>query len=122
MIGYVTIGTNDLDAAIPFFDALLAEFDATRAYTLPTMAAWSFGAKRPLLMVTQPYDKAAASHGNGAMVALMAHDAEHVDRVHALALSLGAVDEGAPGPRGKAFHAGYFRDLDGNKFNAFVHG
>ena len=28
-------------------------------------------------------------------------------------------DEGAPGPRGDQFYAGYFRDLDGNKLNAF---
>jgi predicted lactoylglutathione lyase len=61
-----------------------------------------------------------ATVGNGVMVAIgVAHRSE-VDRVHALALELGAGDEGAPGPRGDAgFYAGYFRDLDGNKLNVF---
>lgn len=122
MIGYITIGSNDLTAANMFFDALLAEFDATRAYSLDTMTAWSFGPKRPMLMVTTPFDARPASIGNGTMIALMARDRAHVDRIHALAMSLGATDEGAPGPRGGSFYGAYFRDLDGNKFNAFVSG
>jgi predicted lactoylglutathione lyase len=56
------------------------------------------------------------------MVALQATDQAQVDRIYHLALSLGAKDEGAPGPRGEGFYAGYFRDLDGNKLNAFVAG
>jgi predicted lactoylglutathione lyase len=56
------------------------------------------------------------------MVAIEAKDKAQVDRLHRLALSLGGKDEGAPGPRGERFYAGYFRDLDGNKLNAFVMG
>ena len=54
------------------------------------------------------------------MVALEAKDIGHVDRLYALALSIGGTDEGAPGVRGGGFYAGYFRDPDGNKLNAFV--
>ncbi len=46
-----------------------------------------------------------------------------MDRLHALALAHGGTDEGAPGPRGDGgFYAGYFRDPDGNKLNAFTMG
>jgi predicted lactoylglutathione lyase len=56
------------------------------------------------------------------MVALEAKDKAQVDRLHKLALSLGGADEGAPGQRSDGFYAGYFRDPDGNKLNAFVMG
>ena len=73
-----------------------------------------------MLMVMKPFDGKPATVGNGSMVALSADSAEQVAEIHAKALALGGTDEGAPGPRGEgAFHCGYFRDLDGNKFNAF---
>jgi predicted lactoylglutathione lyase len=53
------------------------------------------------------------------MVALLVKSPEQVDALHAKALELGGSDEGAPGARGGGFYAGYFRDLDGNKLNAF---
>jgi predicted lactoylglutathione lyase len=56
------------------------------------------------------------------MVALAMDSRAKVDAFHAKALSLGAKDEGAPGPRSDTFYAGYFRDLDGNKLNAFFMG
>ena len=56
------------------------------------------------------------------MVALAAKDKAQVDRIYNLAMSMGATDEGKPGPRGDTFYAGYFRDPDGNKLNAFVMG
>ena len=74
------------------------------------------------LAVTRPYDGNAATVGNGVMVALRAPSKETVDALHAKALELGGQDEGAPGPRGDGFYAGYFRDLDGNKLNAFFLG
>ena len=54
------------------------------------------------------------------MVALDAGTSEKVDAIYKKAISLGAKDEGKPGPRGDSgFYAAYFRDLDGNKLNAF---
>ena len=81
------------------------------------MVGYSFGPNKPLIIVTCPFDGKAASYGNGTMIALAAKDRTQVDTIHALALELGAADEGAPGNRGKHFYAGYFRDPDGNKFN-----
>jgi predicted lactoylglutathione lyase len=68
--------------------------------------------------LTKPFDGKPATVGNGVMVALAARDKAQVDRLHALALSLGGTCEGPPGPRGEGFYAAYFRDLDGNKFCA----
>ena len=54
------------------------------------------------------------------MVALEAKDEAQVQRLYDIALANGGSDEGAPGDRGGGFYAGYFRDPDGNKLNAFV--
>ena len=63
-----------------------------------------------------------ATVGNGMMVALAASSKEQVDAIYKKALELGGTDEGKPGPRGGNFYAAYFRDLDGNKLNAFFMG
>ena len=109
MIGYVTLGTNDFAAAVGFYDALLAELGAGRIMENDSFVAWA----------VNPYDGNPATVGNGIMVALAVDSPEKVAAVHAKALELGGTDEGAPGARGGGFYAGYFRDLDGNKLNAF---
>lgn len=119
MIGYVTLGTENLARAAAFYDAIAAELGAARMMESDKFIAWgqpgSVG-----IGVGKPFDGKAASTGNGVMVALQAKDRAQVDRLHALALSNGGSDEGAPGPRGETFYAAYFRDPDGNKLNAFV--
>ena len=122
MIGYVTLGTNDLKRAAAFYDALLAEIGAKRMMENDEFVAWSVKPDLPGLGVTKPFDKKPATVGNGVMVALEASNAAQVDALHRRALQLGAADEGAPGPRGEGFYAGYFRDLDGNKLNFFCFG
>ncbi|KAB2858285.1 MAG: VOC family protein, partial [Sphingopyxis terrae] len=72
--------------------------------------------------LTKPFDGNVATVGNGVMVALEASDTDQVQRLYDIALAHGGSDEGAPGPRGEGFYAGYFRDPDGNKLNAFVMG
>ena len=119
MIGYVTLGTNDLESAVAFYDELLREIGAGRFMEEETFVAWAVAPDQPALSVTKPYDGNAATVGNGVMVALAVGTPEQVDALHARAMELGGVDEGAPGPRGGGFYAGYFRDLDGNKLNVF---
>ena len=122
MIGYVTLGTNDIARAARFYDALLAEFGAKRMMEMETFIAWGAGPGTPMVSVIKPYDKKPATVGNGVMVALAAASKAQVDAIHRRALELGGKDEGAPGPRGDGFYAAYFRDLDGNKLNAFFIG
>lgn len=119
MIGYVTLGTNDIDKAAAFYDALLAPLGGKRFMEFDTFIAWASNPKSPGLCVTRPADGKDATVGNGVMVALHAGTKEKVDSLYATAIELGATDEGPPGPRGDNFYAGYFRDLDGNKLNFF---
>jgi predicted lactoylglutathione lyase len=120
MIGYVTLGTNDLARAAKFYDAIAKEMDVGRMMETATFIAWGKPGGGAGIGLTRPFDGKAASVGNGVMIALEAKDKAQVDRLHELALSLGGTDEGAPGSRGEGFYAGYFRDPDGNKLNAFV--
>ncbi len=119
MIGYVTLGTNDLTRAAAYYDALLADLGAARMMETEQFVAWSVTADQPGLGITKPFDQKAATVGNGVMVALQVDSPARVDAMHRKALQLGGTDEGAPGPRGGGFYAGYFRDLDGNKLNFF---
>jgi len=119
MIGYVTLGTNQFDAAARFYDALFATIGAGRLMDGDTFIAWSTGPSAPAVSIIKPFDKQPATPGNGTMVAIAMKSPDRVDAFHAKALELGGTDEGAPGPRGGSFYAAYFRDLDGNKLNAF---
>jgi predicted lactoylglutathione lyase len=121
MIGYVTLGTNDLERGAKFYDAIAAELGTGRMMEWPGAIAWgSPGGAGAGLGLTKPYDGQAATIGNGVMVALEAKSKEQVHKLHAIALANGGTCEGPPGPRGDAFYAAYFRDPDGNKLNAFL--
>jgi catechol 2,3-dioxygenase-like lactoylglutathione lyase family enzyme len=124
MIGYVTVGSNDLDRARGFYAELLATIGATQLMRMEdgfTLYGTSFEGGG--LAVTKPYDGNPATVGNGSMTALVVDERAKVDALYAKAMSLGAADEGGPGLRGDegpmAFYAGYFRDLDGNKLCVF---
>ncbi len=119
MIGYVTLGTNKMDEAAAFYDALLGMLGASRMMEAYTFIAWTDSLAAPAISIIKPYDGNTATVGNGVMVAIAVDSTEKVDAVHAKALELGGTDEGAPGARMDNFYASYFRDLDGNKLNFF---
>lgn len=123
MIGYVTIGTNDFERAIQFYDELLGTIEVQRLWKTESMAAWGPSRQEAALCLTAPFDGKTATSGNGVMIALKMSSRDQVDALHAKALELGGADEGKPGPRGEhGFYGGYFRDLDGNKLNAYLPG
>ena len=122
MIGYVTVGTNDMQRAAKFYDQLFAVIGAERLTETQTYIMWGTSAASPVFSVIKPYDGKAATVGNGAMVAFLVDSAAKVDALHKKAMALGGRDEGAPGQRGEGFYAAYFRDLDGNKLNAYFTG
>ena len=127
MIGYVTIGTNDIVKARAFYDALLGELGAKRMMEfgdeLGGFTMWGASWDKPALAVTTPHDKQPATSGNGNMTAFVVDTRAKVDTLYAKALELGGSDEGPPGLRGEegpqAFYGAYFRDPEGNKFCAF---
>lgn len=125
MIGYVTLGSNDLDRARAFYDVLLAEIGAKRLMQFPENGFTLYGTAwgRPGIALTRPYNGEPAVPGNGNMAAIVVDARDKVDSFHAKAMELGASDEGGPGlrsPEGpQAFYGAYFRDPDGNKICVF---
>ena len=121
MIGYVTLGTNDLARAVAFYDALFATIGGKRSWESERSTAWSTSADAPALCLIKPFDGQPATAGNGTMVALAMPSRAAVDAFYAKAIELGAKDEGQPGPRGTgSYYGSYFRDPDGNKLAAFT--
>jgi len=122
MIGYVTIGANDLKRMTEFYDLIAREMGVGRMMEGETFVAWGEPGGGAGIGVIKPHNGEPASVGNGMMVALEAKDKDHVQRLYDMALANGGTCEGPPGPRGDGFHAAYFRDPEGNKLNAFVMG
>ena len=98
MIGYVTLGTNDLPRAAKFYDALLAEIGARRFMEEERFIAWAVSPQAPSLGICIPFNGQPATAGNGTMISLVVDSSDKVDRIHAKALALGASDEGAVCP------------------------
>lgn len=118
MIGYTTLGTDDLVRSGQYYDALLVRMGGERAMQAEDFIAWSFGDGKSMFSVHLPADGGRPSAGNGVMVGLRVDTPEQVRALHHLALSLGGRDEGSPGPRNdQGFYAAYFRDPHGNKLN-----
>lgn len=115
MIGYVTIGTRDMEKAKDFYGQLLEPLGAKLVIDMGRIALFGSGAGQPMLGVCIPHNEEEPHPGNGNMIAFTAGSEENVDKLYAKALELGATDEGAPGKRGETFYGGYFRDPDGNK-------
>jgi catechol 2,3-dioxygenase-like lactoylglutathione lyase family enzyme len=122
MIGYVTLGTNDLKKAGAFYDKICGELGMGRFMANDRIIAWGGHGGGAGFGVALPHDGKPMSVGNGVMAAFGAKDKAQVDRIHKLALSLGGSCEGPPGQRSEKFYAAYFRDPEGNKLNAFVMG
>ncbi len=121
MIGYITVGTNDFTKASEFYDKLFEVIGVKRLWTHGENAAWANSREECAFCLVTPFNKEEATYGNGSMIALRMPDQSSVKKVYSKAIELGATDEGAPGPRGEhGFFGGYFRDLDGNKLNAYV--
>ncbi len=116
MLSHVMLGSNDLPRATRFYDAVLGLLGEKQLMNFGT--TFIYGVDKPSVAICKPYDGAAASVGNGTMVAFLAATRGLVDEVYAKALEMGGSDEGKPGVRGaeaQGFYAAYFRDPDGNK-------
>jgi predicted lactoylglutathione lyase len=118
-VGYVTLGTNNLEKACAFYDELMGTISFSRIWDDGTLVIWGKSMEEASVGVTPPFDQGTATTGNGVMVAMQMDNDEQVQAFYDKAMALGASDEGAPGQRISNFYAGYFRDPDGNKLNAF---
>ena len=122
MIGYTTLGTNDLERAKGFYDAVLKPLGGRRTLVYERSLYYGNATRGAMLGVTLPFDGQAATIGNGVMVALSAESPAVVDQIHAAAMAAGGTCEGPPGQRMDNFYGAYFRDLDGNKLCVFQMG
>ncbi len=131
MVGYVTLGSENMPRARAFYDELLGSTIGSKRIMefgddMGGFTMWGSGFDKPGLAVTNPYNQQPAVAGNGNMAAIAAGSRANVDKLHAKALELGGSCEGPPGVRGEegpdAFYGAYFRDLDGNKLAAFCIG
>ncbi|MEL6858168.1 MAG: VOC family protein [Pseudomonadota bacterium] len=115
MLAYVTLGSNNTDKALAFYDALMPELGAQRFFDNGRLYFYGTAPGQPMIAIGGPYDEGTATCGNGVMPALAAPDKETVDRVYAKAMELGAPSDGEPGQRMPTFYGAYFRDPDGHK-------
>ena len=126
MIGYALVGTNDLERAKAFYDALFGVIGAGRIMDFDRSVIWGASFDKPAFGVALPYNHEPANFGNGTMVAMVQDKRANVDALHAKAIEMGGTCEGPPGLRGEegpqAFYGAYFRDLDGNKLCAYAVG
>ena len=121
MIGFVMVGTNNLDKAIGFYDVLLETIELKRTVTNEKYAGYSSKNKSGNVefYVTNPVNKETATFGNGTQISFIVNSEESVNRFYNTGIKLGGKDEGPPGIRSGDYYC-YFRDLDGNKICAFT--
>ena len=121
MFTHAFLGSNDLEKSRKFYDATMKELGYANVVP-PEAPMLVYSGPTGTLVIGKPYNGQPANPSNGATLGLAASDDETVARWHQAGLANGGTDEGAPGDRGGGFYAGYFRDPDGNKLNAFVMG
>ena len=121
LVGYAAVGTNDLERAKQFYDALLSEVEASSFSPGERAYFWQVKDGGSIFAVFKPFDESEASVGNGSMVGFPMDTKEQVDAMYAKAMELGASDEGEPGARTENFYGAYVRDLDGNKITFYYY-
>ena len=124
MIGYVMVGTNNLDQSIKFYDELLGVLDLERIEKDEVCAGYSQKNSNGKIefYVTKPFNKEKATVGNGSQISFQTSSRELVDKFHDVGIKLGGASEGSGGerPKGSGVYYSYIRDLDGNKICAFT--
>ena len=121
MIGFVMVGTNNLDKATKFYDTLLDVIELERVVTNEKYIGYASKEKSDEIefYVTNPVNKEKATFGNGTQISFLINSKDLVNSFYNVGIKLGGKDEGAPGIRSGDYYC-YFRDLDGNKICAFT--
>jgi len=120
IMAHVSVGSNQYEKAITFYDRVLAAIGAKRVVEIPGVAvAW--GKQFPEFWVQLPHDGGLAETANGVHFAFLADSPAMVDAFYAEAIAAGATDDGKPGPRREysaAYYGCFAHDLDGHKIEA----
>jgi catechol 2,3-dioxygenase-like lactoylglutathione lyase family enzyme len=118
-LSHVSIGSNQFEKAIAFYDAVLAPLGCKRM--VEHSDAVSYGKAYPEFWVHKPFDGKPATVGNGSHVSFFAASKEEVHAFYDAAMAAGATGDGPPGPRphyGAPYYGCFLRDLDGHKIEA----
>lgn len=116
MIGYVTIGVNDMEKAKAFYLDLLEDLGAKISMDMGRIALFATDAGGTMFAICTPFNEQPAEPGNGNMIAFNPGSKELVDKLYHKAIKLGASCDGAPGQRmPDVFYGAYVRDPSGNK-------
>jgi catechol 2,3-dioxygenase-like lactoylglutathione lyase family enzyme len=119
ILSHISLGSNDFDRAVAFYDRVLATLGCRRVVEHP--GAVAYGREYPEFWIQRPYNGAPASVGNGTHIGFFAPNRESVDAFYQAAVAAGARPDGAPGPReeyGAPYYGCFVRDLDGHKVEA----
>jgi hypothetical protein len=119
VLGYCAVGSNRLEEAKTFYDALLGAAGIFPMFEHPSGGRVYGQDGHHCFVVLGPFDGKPATVGNGSMCGFRFDTRAEVDVFHAMALLLGGNSDGAPGERAPKFYMSYFRDLDGSKLCAY---
>ena len=111
-VNYCVLGTNNMEAAIEFYNALFEETELRYVISTDRMTYWQ--SSNFSFALATPFNKEPATNGNGTMIGFNVDSVEKVKSLHEKVIELGGTCEGKPGQRGPYFSA-YARDLDKNK-------
>ena len=120
MFSHVMIGTNDLDHAKSYYDALLGTLEIPPA--MVDRHRIFYRTKTGTFSVSKPIDGKEATFSNGGTIGFAANSPEQVNAWHAAGLANGGKTcEDPPGVRegaGMKLYIAYLRDPDGHKICA----
>jgi len=120
ILNHVSIGVNNLDSALKFYDGVMATIGASRQLEIPNIAV-AYGKKFPEFWVQRPLNGETATNANGGHFAFSAPSKEAVQAFYDVALDSGGTSDGVPGPRpiyGPTYYGCFVYDLDGHKIEA----
>ena len=91
MIGFVMVGTNDLQASSKFYDVVLAPLGLIKVETSETYVGYAQknNQEKVEFYITKPFNKEKATYGNGTQVSFLTDSKASVDSFHVIALKNG---------------------------------
>ncbi|MBK6472629.1 MAG: VOC family protein [Betaproteobacteria bacterium] len=114
MFSHIMIGTNNLERAKAFYDAVLGTLGVQAGFVDGHRVFWR--TKTGTFSVSVPIDGQLATVGNGSTVGFACESAAQAAAWHAAGLANGGTAiEDPPGVRGGTMFLAYLRDPDGNK-------
>lgn len=122
IVHHVSLGTNDMDRSLAFYDATLGALGYRRVMEFLPYAA-AYGVDHPEFWIGRAYDQTKSSAGNGVHIGFAAKTKDEVQAFYEAALAHGGRDDGPPGPRtdyGPDYFGAFVRDPDGNKIEACI--